>query len=86
MDRYIADELCGFTFTVNGFQTLFELIGRLQKQENLEKVPQDLPIFMVSGAEDPVGDYKQLRRSAHRPVPPSSDIFPAGTTYRGVHP
>ena len=57
VDRYIADELCGFTFTVNGFQTLFELIRRLQKQENLEKVPQNLPILMVSGAEDPVGDY-----------------------------
>ena len=57
MDRYIADELCGFTFTVNGFQTLFELIRRLQKQENLEKVPQNLPILMVSGEEDPVGDY-----------------------------
>ena len=56
-DRYIEDELCGFTFTVNGFQTLFELIRRLQKQENLEKVPQNLPILMVSGAEDPVGDY-----------------------------
>ena len=37
VDRYIEDELCGFTFTVNGFQTLFELIRRLQKQENLEK-------------------------------------------------
>ena len=48
VDRYIADELCGFTFTVNGFQTLFELIRRLQKQENLEKVPQNLPILMVS--------------------------------------
>ena len=57
VDRYIADELCGFTFTVNGFQTLFELIHRLQKQKNLEAVPCDLPIFMVSGAEDPVGDY-----------------------------
>ena len=57
VDRYIEDELCGFTFTVNGFQTLFELIRRLQKQENLEKVPQNLPILMVSGAEDPVGDY-----------------------------
>ncbi len=57
VDRYIEDELCGFTFTVNGFQTLIELIRRLQKQENLEKVPQNLPILMVSGAEDPVGDY-----------------------------
>ena len=58
------DELCGFTFTVNGFQTLFELIRRLQKQENLEKVPQNLPILMVSGAEDPVGDYGKGVRKA----------------------
>ena len=36
---------------------MFELIGRLQKKENLEKVPQNLPVLMVSGAEDPVGDY-----------------------------
>ena len=41
VDRYIADGMCGFTFTVNGFQTLFELIRRLQKQENLEKVPPE---------------------------------------------
>ena len=61
---YIADELCGFTFTVNGFQTLFELIRRLQKQENLEKVPQNLPILMVSGAEDPVGNYGKGVRKA----------------------
>lgn len=57
VDCYIADPLCGFTFTVNGFQTLFELISRIQKSENLEKVPKELPVFMVSGEDDPVGDY-----------------------------
>lgn len=57
VDKYIADPLCGFCFTVNGFQTLFELIDRIQKKENLEKVPKNLPVFMVSGDEDPVGDY-----------------------------
>ena len=36
----------------------------LQKQENLEKVPQNLPILMVSGAEDPVGDYGKGVRKA----------------------
>ncbi|MBE5884247.1 MAG: alpha/beta hydrolase [Lachnospiraceae bacterium] len=56
VDQYVADPLCGFTFTVNGFQTLFELIARIQKKENLEKIPKELPILMVSGAEDPVGD------------------------------
>ena len=57
VDRYVADPLCGFVFTINGFRTLFELIDRIQKKENLEKVPKNLPVFMVSGADDPVGDY-----------------------------
>ena len=57
VETYINDPLCGFTFTVNGFQTLFELIWRLYKQENLEKMPKDLPVMFASGADDPVGDY-----------------------------
>lgn len=65
VDRYIADPLCGFTFTVNGFQTLFELISRIQKKENLEKIPKDLPIFMVAGADDPVGDYGEGVKRAY---------------------
>lgn len=65
VDRYIADPLCGFTFTVNGFQTLFELISRIQVKENLEKVPKGLPVFMVSGADDPVGDYGEGVKRAY---------------------
>ncbi len=65
VDRYIEDPLCGFVFTVNGFSTLFELISRIQKQENLEKVPDNLPIFMVSGADDPVGEYGEGVRRAY---------------------
>lgn len=55
--QYIDDPLCGFTFTVNGFATLFELISRLHQQENLERIPKDLPVLFISGAADPVGDY-----------------------------
>lgn len=57
VERYIEDPLCGFGFTVNGFRTLFELISRMQKEENLEKIPKELPVFLVSGEEDPVGAY-----------------------------
>ena len=64
VDKYIADPLCGFTFTANGFSTLFELILRLHRQENLERVPKDLPVLLISGTADPVGDYgKGVRRS-----------------------
>lgn len=57
VDKYIADPLCGRVFTVNGFKTLFELISRLLDKKNVAGVPDDLPILMVAGAEDPVGNY-----------------------------
>ncbi len=57
VDEYIADPLCGFTFTVNGFRTLFELIYRIGKTENLQNIPGRLPVLVVSGSEDPVGEY-----------------------------
>lgn len=66
VDGYIADPLCGFTFTVNGFQTIFELAGRLHKKDNLKKMPQNLPVFFISGAEDPVGGYGKGVKAACR--------------------
>lgn len=62
--RYIDDPLCGFTFTVNGFSTLFELISRLHRPENLERVPKNLPVLFLSGTADPVGDYGKGVRKA----------------------
>lgn len=57
VDKYVMDEKCGFTFTVNGFKGLFELIYRLQNPKNFENIPKDIPVFFVAGEEDPVGDY-----------------------------
>lgn len=63
---YNADPLCGFTFTVNGFQTAFELIARAQDRQNIQKVPKELPTLFVAGEEDPVGDYGEGVRRAFR--------------------
>lgn len=57
VQRYNEDPDCGFTFTVNGFSTLFELIWRLYDHDRLARIPQNLPMFFVSGAQDPVGNY-----------------------------
>ena len=57
VDDYNNDPLCGFTFTVNGFRTLFELIWRLHDRDLLEKMPKMLPVLFVAGSADPVGDY-----------------------------
>nr|MBQ8253793.1 lysophospholipase [Lachnospiraceae bacterium]MBQ8253821.1 lysophospholipase [Lachnospiraceae bacterium] len=56
IEKYAGDPLCtGFRFTVNGYQTLFELAYRMQEKEILHKIPKKLPILIVSGTEDPVG-------------------------------
>ena len=57
VDQYIADPQCGFTFTGNGFKTLAELILRLNRKSNLSKMPVTLRVLIMSGGEDPVGDY-----------------------------
>lgn len=67
VQKYVQDPLCGFTFTVNGFQTLYRLIYSLHDQDKLEKMPKNLPVFFLSGADDPVGNYgrniEQIYRS-----------------------
>lgn len=63
--RYMEDPLCGFTFTVNGFEALFELISRLYRAENLRQIPGRLPVLMVSGDADPVGDYGKGVQTAY---------------------
>lgn len=63
--EYMEDPLCGFTFTVNGFSTLFTLISRIRKKENLEKIPKNLPVHFASGDADPVGNYGKGVRAAY---------------------
>lgn len=57
VQKYLDDPRCGFVFTVNGFETLFELIGRLHDPESINKIPKELPVLFVAGQEDPVGSY-----------------------------
>ena len=64
-ERYINDPHAGFTFTVNGFETLFKLIWNLHDRKNLEKMPKDLPILVTSGDEDPVGNYGEAVKQVY---------------------
>ncbi len=56
-DRYIRDPWCTFPFTRNAYYHMFRGIQYIQKKENEEKIPKELPVFLVSGKEDPVGHY-----------------------------
>lgn len=57
VEKYNADRLCGFSFTDNGYYVLFSVIRAACSKAVIAAVPTELPVFFVSGAEDPVGDY-----------------------------
>ncbi|MCR5173970.1 MAG: alpha/beta hydrolase [Oscillospiraceae bacterium] len=57
VDAYEANPLNQFMFTVNGYNNLFRGMRYSELRKNLEKIPRDLPILVVSGGKDPVGDF-----------------------------
>lgn len=60
VQKYVDDPMCGFTFTMNGFKGIMELMNRAHKPEYLEKVPKELPLYVIAGYEDPLGNYGQV--------------------------
>lgn len=54
---YLEDPYCHFVFTTSGFEDLFQLLKRVSGTEWAKKVPADLPIILLSGMRDPVGNY-----------------------------
>jgi alpha-beta hydrolase superfamily lysophospholipase len=55
VDRYIADPLCGFDFTVQGWIDVMSGVISIESAATIAKVPKTLPVYMLSGALDPVG-------------------------------
>jgi alpha-beta hydrolase superfamily lysophospholipase len=56
VDRYIADEQCGFMFSAGGYATVTSLTREVCTPQSAAGIPKDLPLLYISGAEDPVGD------------------------------
>ncbi|MBQ3543745.1 MAG: alpha/beta fold hydrolase [Lachnospiraceae bacterium] len=57
VDKFINDDKCKFRFTMNGFETLISTLQFIQDERNLKKIPKNLNVFMISGSEDPCGNY-----------------------------
>ena len=56
-EKYVADKYCSFKFTARGFYDLFDLLGSVSDKEWAKKLPKDLPVLIISGDCDPVGNY-----------------------------
>lgn len=66
VDEYIADDYCGFLFSAQGMNDLVKLNIEANTEEWYKQVRADLPIYLVSGELDPVGEYSKGIRDIYQ--------------------
>ena len=70
MNQFVEDPLCQFRFTCSAYRDFFRVMLDLKKKRWVKKMPASLPLFLVSGDEDPVGNYgkgvRKLFEEYHR--------------------
>ena len=55
--KYYADPYCMFNFSVSAMGDLIRLIKYTNAAKWYKNISESLPILLLSGADDPVGDY-----------------------------
>ncbi len=55
--KYLDDEYCGFTCSAGFYYYFFDGLQNLYKESKLGGIPKNLPVYILAGQEDPVGDY-----------------------------
>ena len=66
VDHYIADEDSGFVPTAGLFSDMLGGIRFIGLKKNIAKTRRDLPVLLISGTEDPVGEYGRGPRKVCR--------------------
>src|SRR5699024_7997662 len=57
VEKYTVDRFCGFIPTAKFFYDLMDGLNQIHQRKNNLAIRKDLPIFIISGDADPVGDY-----------------------------
>lgn len=76
VDKFIADEYCGYMYTVSGMKALFMTLKEVSGKRWYNSIPSSMPIYLLSGSMDPIGDYskgvkevfKKLKKTGHTNV------------------
>ncbi|MFP4456883.1 MAG: alpha/beta fold hydrolase [Clostridia bacterium] len=64
--EYVNDEKIDFIFTVNAYYNMYKSIRFLHDTDHLKKIREDLPIILMSGQEDPIGDFGKAVEATYR--------------------
>ncbi|HEY7405710.1 MAG TPA: alpha/beta hydrolase [Candidatus Angelobacter sp.] len=61
VDKYVADPHCGFAATTQLWVDLLDAWAEVSTRNHRERVPRDLPIYVIAGGRDPVsGNTRQI--------------------------
>ena len=63
--RYYGDPLCTFKFTVSAMGDLITLTKEANRKEWFTNMPKNVPVLLVSGEADPVGDFSEGVEKVH---------------------
>lgn len=56
VEKYMVDPFCGFIPTTGFFIDLFEGLKNIHDTTNMQHLPKELPVLLLSGLQDPVGN------------------------------
>ncbi|TDG00983.1 alpha/beta hydrolase [Paenibacillus piri] len=56
VDRYVEDPYCGGLFSAGFYRDFFRGLVDIHRLSNLERIPRQLPVLLISGDCDPVGE------------------------------
>jgi alpha-beta hydrolase superfamily lysophospholipase len=79
--KYSEDKYCGGVFSTAFYRDLLYGVNMINKKKELHKIPADTNIFMISGGDDPVGNYgegvkKVYNRFCSLGLKPKITIYP----------
>lgn len=57
VQAYDADELCTFPFTVGTYREMLATLNHVNRKQWAQALDKDLPVLLIAGDADPVGDY-----------------------------
>ncbi|WP_139906120.1 alpha/beta hydrolase [Clostridium thermarum] len=62
VDKFLADERCGFVFTAAAFKDMFKGLLFITDHKNISKMRKNLPVLIISGKDDQVGGRGKMVR------------------------
>lgn len=65
VDKYIADDYCGFIQSVMFYISFTENLARVHKKKYLNKISKKQEVLLIAGLEDPVGSFGEGVKKLH---------------------